>query len=163
MSQLLDQLRKLSPQELSEVADFLAPLIVGRSIGIPKIFNPGGHNRLVFRGENVAIWDACINLSSGNVIIGEKVFFGHGVSLLTGTHDVNKTLDERMKFPREGRDIVLDEGVWIASGATILGPCHIGAHAVVCAGAVMTPGDYPGGCVYGGVPARMIKKLELDA
>lgn len=151
----------MSPQELSEVADFLAPLIVGRSIGIPKVFNPGGKNKFNVKGGHVAVWDACINLSSGDVHIGEKTFFGHGVSLLTGTHDVTKTMESRMSFPREGRDIVIGDGVWIASGATILGPCQIGDHAVICAGAVLTPGVYPGGCVYGGVPARKLRDIEF--
>jgi acetyltransferase-like isoleucine patch superfamily enzyme len=56
---------------------------------------------------------------------------------------------------REGRDIVLGEGVMVGSGATILGPCTIGDHAVIAAGAVVTADVLPG-VVVGGIPARQI-------
>jgi acetyltransferase-like isoleucine patch superfamily enzyme len=43
----------------------------------------------------------------------------------------------------------------VASNATILGPCVIGEHAVVAAGAVVT-GDVPARTIYAGVPAKLV-------
>ncbi|HEX8771404.1 MAG TPA: condensation domain-containing protein, partial [Acidimicrobiales bacterium] len=34
--------------------------------------------------------NALFNLSSGEITVGPHVIFGHGVSILTGTHDINK-------------------------------------------------------------------------
>ena len=87
-------------------------------------------------------------------------FFGHGVSLLTGTHDPTVIGPERKHaIPREGRDIVVGEGAWIASNATVLGPCRIGAHAVVAAGSLVKD-DVPEYTVVAGVPARPIRVLD---
>lgn len=100
--------------------------------------------------------DALFNSVSGSITVGPHAFFGHGVCLLTGTHDASRTGVERgASIPREGRDIVVGEGAWIASNATVLGPCRIGANAVVAAGAVVTE-DVAPDTVVGGVPARVI-------
>ena len=47
------------------------------------------------------------------------------------------------------REIVIEEGEWIASNATILGACRIGRYAVVAAGSVVTHDVAP----YTGRPA----------
>ena len=103
--------------------------------------------------------NALFNLSSGTICIGEDVFFGHNVSLITGTHDYNKFGKARMyDFPTEGNDIAIEEGVWIASNVTVIGPCKIGKHSVVAAGAVVK-GDIPSYQIVAGVPAKMVKAI----
>lgn len=103
--------------------------------------------------------NALFNLSSGSICIGENVFFGHNVSLITGTHDYNKFGKARMyDFPTEGNDIAIEEGVWIASNATVIGPCTIGKHSVVAAGAVVK-GNIPSYQIVAGVPAKKVKAI----
>lgn len=98
----------------------------------------GDENRISL-GENVQINDALINTVSGDVKIGDFSFFGHGVSLLTGTHNISKNEGERqISVPTQGRDIIIGRGVWIASHAIVLGPCEIGDNAVIGAGALVT-------------------------
>jgi acetyltransferase-like isoleucine patch superfamily enzyme len=98
------------------------------------------------------------NVMSGTVTVGEHTFTGHNVSIITGTHDYHKLMERRMcDVPREGRDIRIGKGVWIGSNAVILGPCVIGDHAVIAAGAVVID-DVPAHAVVGGVPARMIRQ-----
>ncbi len=104
--------------------------------------------------------DALFNVSSGTIRVESCAFFGHGVSVLTGTHDIEVIGPTRKDaIPREGRDIVIGECAWISSNATIIGPCRIGRHAVVAAGAVVT-GDVPDYAVVAGVPARQIRTLD---
>jgi len=101
------------------------------------------------------------NTTSGHIHIGAYTFFGKHVALIAGTHDVNRLGRERIAtVPTEGYDIVIGRGVWIATNATILGPCRIGDHAVVAAGSVVTR-DVPAGAVVGGVPARTIRRVQL--
>ena len=103
--------------------------------------------------------NALFNLSSGTICIGEDVFFGHNVSLITGTHDYKKFGKARMyDFPTEGNDIAIEEGVWIASNVTVIGPCKIGKHSVVAAGAVVK-GDIPSYQIVAGVPAKIVKAI----
>jgi acetyltransferase-like isoleucine patch superfamily enzyme len=104
--------------------------------------------------------NAFINLISGEVIIEEDVFFGHHVTLLTGTHDYRKFGKERQRSgPSSGRDIIIKEGAWVASNVTILGPCTIGEHSVIAAGSVVTK-DVPPYTIVAGSPARIIKEIE---
>lgn len=53
-------------------------------------------------------------------------------------------------------DIVVEDDVWIAHGATILSGVRIGQGAVIAAGSVVTK-DVPPYAIVGGVPAKVIK------
>ena len=127
----------------------------------PLIYGPGMSSRSERRARvqiasTVGLNDVLLNVGGGTITLEEHVFFGHGVSLLAGTHDPGLRGVERMLIcETEGYDIVVETGAWIASNVTVLGPCRIGAHAVVCAGAVVRADVAPGEIV-GGVPARHI-------
>lgn len=102
------------------------------------------------------VYDSVINTMSGEVRIAEQAFLGHGVMLLTGTHDIHKFGRARQEaVPPAGRDIVIGPGAWVASGAVVLGPCSVGRDAVIAAGAVVT-GLVPERAVVAGVPARRL-------
>lgn len=104
--------------------------------------------------------NALFNVSGGEITIGEYAFFGHEVAVLTGTHDITKFGRERQTtFPRSGRDVVIDEGAWVASHAMVLGPVRIGRHAVVAAGSLVLD-DVPPYTVVAGRPAKVIKKIN---
>jgi hypothetical protein len=104
--------------------------------------------------------DALLNTESGSITVEADAFFGHRVSVLTGTHDIDKRgLERQRAVPSEGRDVLVEEGAWVGSGAILLGPCRIGAHAVVAAGAVVT-GDVAPETVVAGVPARLVRSLQ---
>lgn len=103
--------------------------------------------------------DAILNIVSGRITVGRHAFFGHGVSLLTGTHDTSKRGLARQKtVAHDGRDIFIGPGAWLASGVTVIGPVSIGADAVVAAGALVIH-DVPAATVVGGVPARQLRTL----
>lgn len=142
------RLRQIVHRRLREiVAD--TPLVYGGD-GTPH----GGRAERVSIGQNVALGDAILNVNGGRITIEDYVFFGHGVCLLTGSHDpALRGIDRMTKIARSGRDITIETGAWIASNATVLGPCRIGANAVVAAGAVVRRDVEPGEIV-GGVPAR---------
>ncbi len=107
--------------------------------------------------------NALFNTKSGSIVVEDDVFFGHSVSLITGTHDFSVFgQDRKNSIPKEGRDIIIGRGAWICSNATILGPCEIGEHSVVAAAAV-TKGDVMPFAIYAGVPARLIRKIPGEA
>lgn len=102
--------------------------------------------------------DALFNTVSGTITVGEHAFFGHGVAVLTGTHDIGRLRAERQRaIPDAGRDVEIGPGAWVSSRATVIGPARIGADAVVAAGAVVT-GDVEPGVVVAGVPARVVRR-----
>lgn len=103
--------------------------------------------------------NALFNLSSGSVTVGAHAFFGHNVSLLTGTHDIAQRGLARMQgVPPSGRDIVIEDGAWLATNVTVQGPCRIGRDAVVAAGSVVV-NDVPAETVVAGIPARPLRSV----
>jgi acetyltransferase-like isoleucine patch superfamily enzyme len=104
--------------------------------------------------------DALFNLSSGHVRVGKFAFFGHRVSVLTGSHDVTKFGEERQNaIASDGHDVDIGDGVWVASHAIIVGPCTIGDHAVVGVASVVL-GDVEPYTVVAGHPAKAIKVID---
>jgi len=122
----------------------------------PLVWGPPDRVHLA---DSAVVNDALLNTESGSITVGPHAFFGHRVSVLTGTHDVEvRGLARQRAVPREGHDIHVEEGAWVGSGAILLGPCRIGADAVVAAGAVIT-GDVPAATIVAGVPARPVRSL----
>jgi acetyltransferase-like isoleucine patch superfamily enzyme len=104
--------------------------------------------------------NALFNVSGGEVTVGRHAFFGHNVCVLTGTHDIEKFGRERQTaIQRSGRDVVVHEGAWLASNVLVLGPCEIGAHAVVAAGSLVIR-DVAPYTVVAGSPAAVLRTLE---
>ena len=114
-------------------------------------------------GKNVEYAEAFFNLSSGDITLCDFVFLNQYTKLISGSHDYTKRNRERQEtVPGTGCDIEIGQGVWVGTGATIIGPCTIGDHAVVGAGSVLPPGEYESGCLYAGNPARLIKRIEFE-
>ena len=109
-----------------------------------------------------AVNSCFFNTNSGRIIVGRSTYAGSNVSLLAGTHDTQLTGFLRREAElREGCDIEIGQGVWLASGCTIIGPCRIGDNAVIAAGAVVVPGsEVPANEIWGGVPAKKIGAVE---
>jgi acetyltransferase-like isoleucine patch superfamily enzyme len=110
--------------------------------------------------ETALVNNALFNLSSGRIIIEDYVFFGHNVSILTGVHDYRKFNKERqLAIPSFGRDVIIKQGAWISTNATIIGPCVIGEHSVVSA-CSLVKADVAPFTIVAGVPAKPIKVIE---
>jgi len=106
--------------------------------------------------DNV-IFNGVIDCSE-KVVIEKDVFTGHMTYLLTNAHDPMKFGEER-RISSIKKPITIKEGAWLATGCIILGGVTVGEHAVVGAGAVVTK-DVPPYTLVGGVPAKVIKKLN---
>jgi acetyltransferase-like isoleucine patch superfamily enzyme len=127
----------------------------------PALFRPlvyGDPARLHIAATAV-VNNALFNLSSGEITVGDHAFFGHNVSVLTGTHDWTKFGAERQTaVPSSGRDVVIEEGVWVSSNAIIVSPCRIGAHAVVGVGSLVLS-DVAPYTIVAGNPARVLRTI----
>ena len=118
----------------------------------------GDQSRLKI-ADTAIVNNALFNLSSGKITIEDYVFFGHHVTVLTGTHDYEKfDLEGQISFPKLGRDVIIKRGAWVASNVTILASCIVGEHSVIAAGSLVKT-DVPAYTIVAGIPAKVIKKI----
>lgn len=122
----------------------------------PQVFGPPERLHVA---KTAVVNNVLFNTISGDITVGEWGMIAHGACLLTGSHDVTKLNHERqVAAPFYDRDIRLGEGAWVATNAIVLGPCTIGDHAVVAAGAVVCH-DVPPYAIVAGSPARVIGEV----
>lgn len=107
-------------------------------------------------GDRVAIgWFAELDARGGVVIENDTNISSH-VILITGSHDL-----EAPNYIANFKPIHIGHHCWIGTRATILQGVNIGNGSIVAAGAVVTK-DIPAGEVWGGVPAKFIKKRSCE-
>ncbi|WP_117170106.1 sugar O-acetyltransferase [Paraliobacillus sediminis] len=119
----------------------------------PPFYTDCGKNINV--GQNVFINSGCRFQDQGGITIGDGVFIGHNVVLATLNHDI----DPRKRSTMHPAPITIGKDVWIGSNATVLPGVTIGDGAIIAAGAVVTK-DVPPTVIVGGVPAKILKKIE---
>jgi acetyltransferase-like isoleucine patch superfamily enzyme len=83
---------------------------------------------------------------------------GPNVNIITAAHPLQPS---KRRAYVEGKPIVIETNVWIATAATILGGVTVGENSVVGAGAVVTK-DVPANSFVAGVPARVIRPLDVN-
>jgi acetyltransferase-like isoleucine patch superfamily enzyme len=108
-------------------------------------------------GRRCFINDGLTVDGSAPVRMGDHVFVGHDVALLTSSHEIGppgQRAGEMTTSP-----IVIGDGCWIGARATVLAGVTIGSGAVVAAGAVVVQ-SVPADTLVGGIPARIVRELD---
>ncbi|HXS48042.1 MAG TPA: acyltransferase [Solirubrobacterales bacterium] len=95
--------------------------------------------------------------NSGSIEIGERVMVGMEVMFATSTHVLGSS--EQRALEVTSAPIVVGDGCWIGSRATVLSGVTIGEGCVVGAGSLVREDCEPNS-LYAGVPARRIKALD---
>ncbi len=90
------------------------------------------------------------------VIIGERVCINDGVEILTASHDV---ADPEWKHVKS--KIIIEDYVWIGTGAMILPGVVLGRGSVVGARAVVSK-SVPSNAIVVGNPARAVNRGRCD-
>lgn len=143
--------------------------------GKPKVLNSGtikiGNlvriwstvNRVrlaVGKGATLTIGHNC-RINGPTISVSHKVEIGnncriapHVIIMDSDFHDVNDRLADG-----KGGSIVIKDDAWVATRAMVLKNVTIGKGAIVASGAVVTK-DVPDYCVVGGVPAKVIRRLN---
>lgn len=119
----------------------------------PPFYTDCGKN-ITFE-KNVFINSGCRFQDQGGIRIGEGALIGHNVVLATLNHGLAPK-DRGTTYPAP---IVIGKNVWIGANATVVSGVTVGDNSVIAAGAVVTK-DVPKNTVVGGVPAKLLKKLE---
>jgi len=115
--------------------------IVFGNVKVGKMSAPGSSPCCYIQGVN-------------GIIIGDNVWEGPGVKIISANHDF-----EDLKKHIPGKPIVIGNNVWIGANAIILPEVTIGDNAIIGAGSVVTH-DVEKNCVVVGNPAKIIKRLD---
>ena len=113
-------------------------------------------------GDNSWLGPNSVIYGNGGVAIGEDVLIASHCVINTVSHTFN-----RLDIPMNEQDIkcdpvVIENDVWIGTGATILQGVHIGQGSIIGAGAVVTR-SIPPFSIALGVPARVTgSRLTLE-
>mgnify|MGYP001087614667 CR=1 FL=1 len=98
----------------------------------------------------------CCYLDGRNgIIVGKNVWIGPRVSIISQNHNTNNY----HKY-KDTKPIKIGDNCWLATNAVILPGVELGNHVVVAAGAVVTESFKQDNILLGGVPAKIIKKLN---
>lgn len=119
----------------------------------PRYFNRR-HEPVI--GEGSVLMNTLLDCG-GQITIGDFVFFGHDCMVLTGSHDYNLRGKER-RDTAIYKEVVIKDGVWIASGSIVLPGVVIGKNSVIGAGSIVTQ-DVPENELWAGNPCKFIKKI----
>jgi acetyltransferase-like isoleucine patch superfamily enzyme len=147
--------------------DALAVIWTGRGGGTVNLAKNVHLNRgtiiEVARGSTITIGEhthvqAYCNLYAyaGNIRIGRYVMIAPQCGLFPYQHTMDDPtkMMEQQGFISKG-DIVIEDDVWLGTGAKVMDGVTIGRGAIVGAGAVVTR-DVPPYTIVGGVPAKVI-------
>ena len=120
-------------------------------------------NPLIKIGQNCSIGEHAHITACKEIIIGDNVLTGRRIYISDNFHG-NSTKEE-IDIPPIKRplyikgSVIIEDNVWIGERVCILSGVHIGKGAIIAANAVVTH-DVPASCIVGGVPAKIIKKIN---
>lgn len=145
------------PEEIRELFSLLTGREVDESFGMfPPFYTDCGKN--IHIGRNVFFNGGCRFQDQGGIYIDDGALIGPMVVLATLNHEQDPEHRGNL-FPKP---IHIGKKVWIGANATVLPGVTIGDGAIVAAGAVASK-DVPSGVIVGGVPAKIIKRVERTA
>ncbi|EEX94720.1 hexapeptide repeat-containing acetyltransferase [Vibrio orientalis CIP 102891 = ATCC 33934] len=128
---------------------------VGQSIIQPPFHCEFG--KTISIGSDTFINMNVVMLDGAAITIGNNVLIGPSVQLYTASHSLDHL--SRRKWETYCLPITIEDDVWIGGNSVINQGVTIGARSVIAANSVVNS-DVPSDCLYGGTPAKLIRKLE---
>lgn len=93
--------------------------------------------------------------ATNGIIIGSNVIHAIGLKIITSNHEMNDFTKHTKNKP-----IVIGDNCWLGANVTILPEVELGNHVIVAAGSVVSKSFLEDNIIIGGVPAKILKKIE---
>lgn len=135
----------------------LVGMKIGRCRIRPNCFFEGYSLHKIKIGDGVFINYRCTFSCNEDLVIEDNCTIAMEVSFCTSTHELGNQKQRAGKSI--GLPIHIGSGTWIGTRAIILPGVTIGNGCIIAAGAVVNKDCEPN-CIYGGVPARKLKKIN---
>lgn len=124
----------------------------------PSISGAGQKN--IYIGDNVNIdWNSVLYCDSAKFIMKDNSEAAVGLTVVTGNH--NRGVGQKKNLATGnsnlvGRDIIVEEDVWLGANVTLLAGAHIGRGSIVGAGTVLRTCKIPPYSIVMGNPAKVV-------
>lgn len=148
----LNQLHYKDPNVRPILGELFGAALDDSSTVLPPFYTDFGRNTRI--GAGCFIQQGCTFFDRGGIAIGDHVFIGPKVNLITLNHDMTP----ENRATTYCKPIRIEDNAWIGVGATILPGVTVGKNAVVAAGSVVTR-DVAPGTIVGGNPAKFLKNV----
>jgi acetyltransferase-like isoleucine patch superfamily enzyme len=133
------------------------------------LFDPDGCYtfRTIEVGDDVTLGERAILVASDSrIIIGNKVMFGPGVTIIGGDHNTSVVgafmYDVFEKRPQDDQDVIIEDDVWVGANALILKGVRLGRGSIVAAGSLVYR-DVPPYTTVAGVPAvKVNRRFDIE-
>lgn len=85
-----------------------------------------------FLNFNLLVLDTCL------VTVGERVLFGPNVCIYGANHPLDPAVRQGLRGPEAGKEVHIEDDVWIGGSVLVLAGVRIGRGSTVGAGSVVT-------------------------
>lgn len=116
-----------------------------------------GYNNISV-GNNCLIGPSSIINATNKITIGDYFLSGPGLIIYTAEHGLENNDTPYCLQKSTSSKVVIGDNVYVGARVTILGGVTIGDNVIIAAGSVVTK-DIPSNEIWGGIPARIIKKV----
>jgi len=115
-------------------------------------------NAVIKIGKNSRINGACIH-AFNKIMIGENCLIAANTQIIdaNGHELMMRTPEKRIHSSDKGKEIIINDNVWIGANCFILGGTTIGEGAIITAGSIVK-GKVPARCIFGGNPGQVLKQ-----
>ena len=115
-------------------------------------------NSTIKIGNNIATNNNIFICAANSISIGDNCLIGQNITIMDfEAHGLHPK--QRRTIGSIGK-VVIKENVWIGNNVIILKNSVIGVNCIIAAGAVVS-GKFPDNVIIGGVPAKIIKKIDV--
>jgi acetyltransferase-like isoleucine patch superfamily enzyme len=119
---------------------------------------PAAMSRLSI-GAGTAVNEYCnLRACGGEIRIGRQCLVAQMVTMVASNHSIDPgtpMIDQ--DWSTSPHSVIVGDDVWIGAGAILLPGARVGDGAVIAGGAVVR-GEVPGNEIWGGVPARFLRR-----
>ena len=139
-----EYMERILDKELDATTTVLPPLYIdyGKPVNI---------------GKRCFIQQCCTFFGRGGITIGNDVFIGPKVQLITTNHGTAPS----QRRVTVSRPIVIGRNVWLGAGVIVLPGVTIGENSIIGAGSVVNH-DIPANVIAAGSPAKVIKPVPEE-
>jgi acetyltransferase-like isoleucine patch superfamily enzyme len=153
-------LPQLAFQRLRTALYRMAGVSIGRQslvAGRMELTGPGAITKRLRVGSGCWFNSPLFVDLTGSVVIGNNVTIGHHVAIITADHEIGPPRNRcGASSPSQ---VVIEDGVWLCAGVTLLPGARVGRGTVVGAGSLVV-GTLPPGVVAMGRPARAVRSAN---